>query len=153
MISPEVLRRHTLFSLLHEAELKDIAMIAKEESFEKGATLFEECEPAQALHLLLEGSVDMSYRVEADSGPEKVRFLPAGEINPGEVFALSALVEPYVLNATARAAQKCHVLKIDAPALRQMLDANPDLGYRLMKQLARAVVERLINLRVQISMQ
>jgi CRP-like cAMP-binding protein len=151
MVSPELLRRYPFFGGLTDEQLKMLSLIATEESIDKGATIFEECAQADKLFLLSEGSVDLYYRSIDESHPEKLREFSVGEINPGEVFGTSALVEPYALNATARAAQKCRVIVIDAAGLRKLLEQDTDLSNKLLMQIVMALKERLIALRVQLA--
>ena len=97
MISPEVLRRYQLFGSLSDEQLQAIASIAKEEEWAAGEVIFEIDGPADALYLLMEGSIDLFYRSEDELNPDLRKEFPVGEINPGEPFAISALLEPTCL--------------------------------------------------------
>ena len=151
MVSPELLRRYPFFAFLDDACQKAIAMLAEEVSYDRGEVIFRENQPAEAFHLLLEGCVDLYYTVEVEYGPQPRREFLVGEINPGEPFGISALIEPYRLTSTARAATPCRVLKIDAAELRALCDENRDAGYALMRHAAKAAVERLHFTRVQLA--
>ena len=151
MISPELLRRYRFFGSLDDAQLRAIAMNTTEESFKRGAILFEEGKTAKALYLLLSGSVDLSFHLDQGDAPKSQRELPVGEINTGEVFGVSALVEPHVLTATARAAQDGSLLKIDGPALRRLLEEDPRVGHKVMCHVAGVLAERLHATRVQLA--
>ena len=95
----------------------------------------------------MEGSVDLYY---AASGDPKDQVL-VGEINPGEPFAISAMIEPYTFTATARVAAPSRVLRIDAKALRALCEVDCRMGYLLMKQIATMALERLHFARVQLA--
>jgi CRP-like cAMP-binding protein len=151
MISPELLRRYPFFGPFNDAQLRTIAMMADEISVEQGKVLFEECGPADTLYLLLEGSIDLYYKAEEEYHPKGKKEFLVGEINPGEIFSISALIHPYVLSATARAAQVCRIVKIDAAALRSALEEDPRMGYLAMQQITKALVERLAYTRVQLA--
>ena len=56
-----------------------------------------------------------------------------------------------MLNATAKASQDCQAIKIDANALRILFQKDDDLGYRMMTQTAKALMERLASVRVQLA--
>jgi CRP/FNR family cyclic AMP-dependent transcriptional regulator len=146
MISPEVLRRYPFFCCLNEEQQKAIAMVTEELNVEAGKELFLEGHPVEALYLLIEGNVDLFYA----TGDSKDQLL-VGEINPGEPFAISALIEPYTFTATARVAAPSHVLRIDAKALRALCEVDCRMGYLLMRQLAAIAVERLHFARVQLA--
>lgn len=151
MVSPEVLRRYPFFAWLDDAHQKAIAMITEEVAYERGALIFQEGKPADALYLLMEGSVDLFFAVEEEYRPESRKEFLVGEINPGEPFAISALIEPYVLTSSARAARPCRALKVEAAALRALCEVDCRLGYLLMRQAAKAALERLHFTRVQLA--
>jgi CRP-like cAMP-binding protein len=126
-------------------------MMADEIHLDEGGILFEECQPAESFYLLMEGAVDLYYKSEqAYPAKDKKEFL-VGEINPGEVVAVSALIEPYILNATAKIAKQSRLVKIDAQELRKMVQTDHQLGYITMHQIAKAIMERLAGTRVQLA--
>ena len=151
MISPEILRRFPYFSGLNSSQLQALADITEQISFGKGTTIFEESQPANNLYLLVSGVVDLFYKSEEEFRPQSRKEFSVGEINPGEPFGLSALLEPHVLTATARASQSCQVLEIDAVALRGLCEKDHDLALLLMVQTAKALVVRLTAVRVQLA--
>ncbi|MCX7840317.1 MAG: Crp/Fnr family transcriptional regulator [Anaerolineae bacterium] len=147
MISPEVLRRYPFFCCLNDEQQRAIAMITEEMEVEAGKELFVEGQPVEALYLLMDGSIDLYY---AASGDPKDQLL-VGEINPGEPFAISAMIEPYTFTATARVSKPSRILKINAKALRALCEVDCKMGYLLMKQIAAIAVERLHFARVQLA--
>jgi CRP-like cAMP-binding protein len=149
MISPELLRRFPFFGKFNDEQLKEIAMIAEMVSVNKDVVLFEECGPADIFYLLLEGGVELYYKAEEQYKSNKE--LSVGDINPGEVLAISAMIEPYVLNASARTAQPSSFIKINAVALRELLEKEPRMGFIFMRQLNKALMERLTYTRVQLA--
>jgi CRP-like cAMP-binding protein len=151
MISPELLRRYTIFGQLGEQDLNNIAMLADELTAEAGTVLFEERQPANALYLLLEGSIDLYQKSEEEYHPKARKEFLVGEINPGEIFSISSLIEPHILNASARTSKPSRFIKFDATALRQLANENPQLGCTLMRQVAKALMERLAYTRVQLA--
>jgi len=151
MISPEILRRYPFFGHLDEEELSQIAMITEESCFEKGDTIFKEGQKAEALYLLEEGSVDLYYHTQEEHDPRSIRKFLVGEINPGEVFAISVFIEPHILTATAVASQTGQLLKIKGPELRAMFDQDNNLAYHLMVQLMKVFSDRLYFTRVQLA--
>ena len=151
MISPELLRRYSFFGKLAEADLYEIAMIADEFSADAGVTLFKEQQPAEALYLLLEGSVDLYYTSEEEYHPKIRKEFLVGEVNPGEIFSISSMLDPFILNASARTAVPSRFVKIDAVALRKMSEENHKMGCVIMHQIAKALMERLSYTRVQLA--
>ena len=151
MISPELLRRYSFFGRLNDDQLRAVAMVADIDTAEADATLFEESQPAGFLYLLLEGAIDLYYTSEEKYHPAAKKEFHVGVINPGELFSLSALIEPHVLNATARTSQACRFVKFDSTALRELMDRDCELGYFVLQQLSKALMERLTYTRIQLA--
>ncbi len=151
MISPELLRRYPFFGPLNEKQRKAIAMVADEIQMKVKQVIFEECQAADALYLLIEGDIDLTYKSEEEFYPKKTKVFSVGEINPQEVFAISALIEPYEYNATATVTKDGRAIKIDAKALRELIEQDIQLGYILMHQIAKTAMERLAYTRVQLA--
>jgi len=151
MISTQILLRYPFFGTLSETQLREIARISEEVSYEKGEIIFEECQPAQGLYLLMEGGVDLTFKSQAEYYPKTSKVFHVGEINPGEIFSISSLIEPYVLNATATASSQIRAIKINAPALRALFEEDYDLAYHVMVQINKALMERLVATRVQLA--
>jgi CRP/FNR family transcriptional regulator, cyclic AMP receptor protein len=151
MVSPELLRRFPFFSSFNEAELIIIAMIADQEEIENGTVLFEENQPATTLYVLQEGSVELFFKADGKNQAGSGKEFSVGEINPGEIFAISSFIEPYILNAGARTSQNSKIVKINAEALRAMFENDCQLGYKTMHQITKALMERLTYTRVQLA--
>ena len=66
MISPEKLRRFPLFAGVDPALLKDIAMVGEEVAFDEGEWLFIEGDDANALYLVLGGSLELKIDLNQD---------------------------------------------------------------------------------------
>jgi CRP-like cAMP-binding protein len=151
MVSPELLRRYTFFAGLGDSQLKSIAMLSNEEEYEGGATIFKEGDPANYIYLLIDGSVDLFYTAEEEYHPKTSRQFAVGEINVGEVFGISALIDPYVATAEARVGQDSRILMIDAVALRALFFDDIAIGFHMMSAIARTIRERMAGLRAQLA--
>jgi CRP-like cAMP-binding protein len=148
MISPELLRHYAFFGGLPAEHLKSLAMLAERIPASAGQTVFSAGEPAAGLYLLITGSVDL-YDVITD------RALPGGRreyfldgIGPGEVFGISALVEPYTYSLTARAATDLDLVRLDGAGLRAQLNQHADLAQAVLWQTTKALAGRLRDTRV-----
>jgi CRP/FNR family cyclic AMP-dependent transcriptional regulator len=151
MISPELLRRFPFFGNLENSQLVAISIIAEEETFDSGEEIFQERNPAGSLYLLEEGSIDLYFTVIDNFRPELRQEFSIGEINPGEPFGISALIEPHVLTATARVSFPSRVIRINAEALRAAMDTDQSLAYALMQKIAKAAIDRLNDTRIQLA--
>ncbi len=151
MVSPEVLRRYPFFGSLSDAQIKAISMIAEEESINKGTIVCEEGQPAKAFYLLLSGSVSLYYKSEEEFRPATRKDFLVGEINPGEVFAISAFVEPFQYTSTVKAEQDSQVVRFDSAELNKIIEKDPRLFCVLMREIAKAAMERLAYARIQLA--
>jgi CRP-like cAMP-binding protein len=125
-------------------------MIAEEVIAEIDEALFREGDPATALYFLIDGAVDLRYVVkDARTGALQRDFL-VGHVNPGEVLAISALIEPYTLTTEARTTAVSRLLRIDAAGLRALCELDARLATGMMKAAARAAMERLEYTRVEL---
>ena len=150
MISPELLRRFPFFSFMEDAQLKAVAMIAEELTYEKDEVIVEAGKPADHFFFLIEGDVGYYSVATSEHDPYyKKEYFIAG-INPGEIFGISALIEPYIFTATMKAEKVSHVIEIKAPALRALCEVDIKLSCGLHKAVAMAAMERLQFTRVQL---
>ncbi|MDO9129026.1 MAG: Crp/Fnr family transcriptional regulator, partial [Anaerolineales bacterium] len=150
MIPPELLRRFPYFGFMDDAQLKAVAMIADELSFEKGTVIVEAGQPADAFYFLIEGSVSYNFVVTTESDPSYSKEYYVGDFNPGEVCGVSALIEPYIYTARLRVDKPGRAIRINASSLRALCDRDPKLAYGLMRETAKSVMERLEYTRVQL---
>ncbi len=144
MISPELLREHTWFATLSSQMLKAIALISAEHPTEAEEVLFREGDPARYLMFVLEGSVDIVF--ESHTGE---RFI-VDTVGPGEPFCWSSLVEPYEETATAVVREPGRLIRIGGRELRDLCDADHQIGYLVMQQVATVLRQRLQSARVQL---
>jgi CRP-like cAMP-binding protein len=158
MISPEVLRRYPHFAGIADACLGEVAKLSEEVEFKAGDRIFEESgsflatariyekgEEATHLMLLTEGKVDIGLTL--GTGETVV----VGTLVEGDLMALSALIPPYHLSATGIAKGDGKMIQIKAEPLRDLLDDNPELGYRLMQGVAKGIMTRLQDTRVELA--
>jgi CRP-like cAMP-binding protein len=151
MISPELLRRYPFFGGLAESHLNAVAMLAEEIACEKDEIVFETGQPANALYFLVEGCIDLYYIVVDEINSELRKEFFISEINPGEPFGISALIEPYRFTGTVRATCRTRVLRFDANGLRALCAVDPKIEAALMRQIAAAAMSRLSDTRVQLA--
>jgi CRP-like cAMP-binding protein len=150
MISPELLRRFPFFNFMDDKQLKAVAMIAEEIFYEKEKDIVENNSPADKLFFLIEGTAAYYYVVTSEHDPYYKQDYFISDFNPGEIFGISALIEPYVYTASVRADKSCHLIEIDAMALRALCEVDVQLSCALMRAVAKAAMERLQHTRVQL---
>lgn len=151
MISPERLRRFPFFQGFDDSQLKALAMIAEEHEVEADVTLFYERAAAKKFFMLVEGRVDLFLKSEEENNPSSKREFTVGEINPGEVFGINALLEPYEYGFTERTGTTGRVIEFDGSAIRALMQVDRELSCKLMNQTAKSLMERLYSVRVQLA--
>ena len=150
MISSETLRRFPFFSFMNDAQLKAVAMIAEEKDYKNGDSIIDADTPATSLFFLMEGSAAYYYIVTTEHDPYYKQEYYISDFNPGEVFGISALIEPYIYTAAVRVEKPCKIITIKASPLRALCEVDTKLSSGLMHALAKAALERLEHTRVQL---
>jgi CRP-like cAMP-binding protein len=147
MISIEMLRKYPFFGRLGYEQLKALAMIGEELKFSDSQVIIEEGKPAEALFFLLEGSVSLFHPVSASVQTE----VPVCDINPGEVFSISALIEPHTLTSTARSSGESRVIRLAVQDLKAAFSKDATLECQMIRCVAEAAMGRLNSTRVQLA--
>ncbi len=150
MISPELLRRFPFFNFMNDAQLKAVAMIAEEKAYSSGEEIVANNTPASKLYFLVDGSASYYYIVTSEHDPYYKKEYYISDFNPGEIFGISALIEPYIFIASVRAEKPCRLIEIDASALRALCEVDAELNCGLLRAVAKAAMERLQHTRVQL---
>ena len=145
MISPEMLRRYPYFAQISEESLKLIAMMADEMTIPAGTQIFSEGDPANTLYVIVRGEVNIQYVL--GSGERRTVDTLVG----GDLLVWSALVEPYKTTAVGTAVKETQLVKVAAPQLRALCDCDPQVGYRLMLEVAKLLAHRLEGARLQLA--
>ncbi len=125
-------------------------MFADEVSFKAEEKVFEIDTKAGFLYLLLGGEIELHYSVVDSLVSDKSKEFFVGDIDPGEVFGLSALMAPFNYTATCIANKDSKAIKVDAGKLLALADENPKLGYAMMTKLAETAFERLGVVRTEL---
>jgi CRP-like cAMP-binding protein len=142
MISPELLRRYTFFGGFSASGLKELAMAGREQAVAEAETLFTEGGRADHFYFLAEG--EMETLLKTDEEDISISTIPAGE-----PVGWSAIVEPHIYTATARATRKSQVIAFPRPALAALLE-DDHFAATFMRKLADLVSRRLRDTQVQL---
>ena len=140
----DLLSRHPFFTGLKPEYLALIAGCGQNVHFAPGAYLLREGGTADQFFAIRGGSVAVETYVPSRGA---VTLQTLGE---GEILGWSWLFPPYVWQFDARAREEVRATAFDGACLRTKCDADPALGYELMKRLARLVSGRLEAARRQL---
>ena len=151
MVSPELLSRYPFFQFLTNPQLTAFAALAEEATICKGDDILKTGTPAEALYILLAGRAELHYTIEDPNDALRQREFFITDITPGEIFGISAMLGEPLYNGTVRAASDCRVIKLSAARLNDLAETDCRLGYGLMREIARAALERLHYTRLQLA--
>jgi len=143
MISPEMLRFYPFFGTFDSEQLKEVAMISEEIALEKAATLFTKGQSTDGMFVLVEGGVDLFDVITSEHDPYYRKEYLVSEMETGAIMGVTALVEPYTPNSSARSTTPCRLIKINAAELRALADKDTRFGYILMQQVVKLVLAQL----------
>ena len=143
MISPEMLAGFDLFKGISEETLNQIASISQIVRVAKGEFVFKEGEQADKLHLLVSGSI--ALRVNLTSRPD---FVTVSFIhNPHQILGWSGVVAPNHYTASAYCEEDTELLVIPSNRFMDVLQNDPDAGFRIMLRITQVISDRLRNSR------
>jgi CRP-like cAMP-binding protein len=125
MVAIERLRQVQVFSDLADEDLQQIAALGQERKMADGDWCFEAGAPA----------TDRFWDSEG--------YLTIEMIEPNHIFGWSALVPPHEMTLSARCVGPCTVLQLPGDGLLALFECDPEMGYRVMTNLARVIGSRL----------
>ena len=126
----EALKRAPLFAGLSRKELIQLARLADDAEVPEGRVLCREGDRGREFFVLVEGSVDVATK------GRRVATLGAGDF-VGEI----SLLEPTPRTATVTAKTPLRFFVLTPKDFRQVLDENPSVERKVMRALARRVLE------------
>jgi CRP/FNR family transcriptional regulator, cyclic AMP receptor protein len=126
----EALKRAPLFDGLSRKELTQIARASEDLEVEAGATLCREGEIGHEFFVIVDGEVE----VTRDGAPLAMR-------GGGEFFGEIALLEDVPRTATVKAKTPLRVFVLTDSGFRDLLTDNPGVERKVLRALARRVVD------------
>ncbi len=140
----QILAEHPFFAGLSAQDRRLVAGCARNHRYDAGEYLFREGASAAEFFLIRHGHVALEIAAPAQT---PIVFTTLGE---GEIVGASWLVPPYRWMFDARAVVLTRAIGIDAACLRGKCEADPRLGYEMMKRFLPILVRRLHATRLQI---
>mgnify|MGYP001251395873 CR=1 FL=1 len=128
-----------LFFNLTNSQLEMVESICVEQSFKKGEVIVVENTPGLELFLVLEGEVEVVVNPGLVSPDPKMLASPSEikKMRREQTFGEIAIVDEGLRTASVRAASaKTRVLRIDRARLLMLCGSIPEMGYRVMHNLA-----------------
>jgi CRP-like cAMP-binding protein len=125
--------------------IDELAAAASSYALPADAFIFRFGQPATALFLLVDGDVSLEI---GDPGREAIVMETLG---PGEALGWSWLFPPGRWHLDARCRTDVTLLRIDAAALRGLIQRDPEFGRDLALRVGGLVVDRLEHAHAQIA--
>jgi CRP-like cAMP-binding protein len=140
----EILAEHPFFKGLDEKYLALIAGCASNVRFDAGTFLFRTGDASSQFYLIRHGRIALEIFAPG-RGPLTIQAL--GE---GDILGWSWLVPPYKKEFDAHALELVRAVAFDGACLRDKCEADPQLGYELLKRFAQIIGQRLQATRLQL---
>ena len=125
-VTPEELRRISLFGGLSEDGLERLASAAAEVEVEPGQVLAVPGDPGSGMFVVLEGEVSVEVRGGFHA-----------ELGPGQFFGEVALLVPSGRVARVRASTHARCLSIPRADALALLETEPSLALKMLREVAR----------------
>ena len=122
----ERLRSTPLFGDLTSEQLDRVVEGGEIVDLEPGETLIAEGDLADALYVVLDGELSVTKRADRSE-------IPLARVGPGSLQGEMAALEGGRRLATVRAATTAEVLRIPVGAVRDLLDAGPDVALGIIR--------------------
>jgi CRP/FNR family transcriptional regulator, cyclic AMP receptor protein len=140
----QLLREVTFFAGMSEEQVALIAGCGSNASFDAGAVLVREGDPADTFYVVRHGTLAIDVHSPTRGS------LTVDTIGPGEVVGWSWLFPPHRWHFDVRAVSPVRLTVFDGACLRAKCDDDPALGYDLMKRFAQVFIDRLQSTRLRL---
>jgi CRP-like cAMP-binding protein len=132
------------FDGMSAGQLALIAGCASNCVFEDGEYLAREGDPADTFYVIRKGRVALEIHV-----PQRGAVV-IETLHENDLVGWSWLLPPYRTHVDVRATSTTHAIAFDGACLRGKCDADPVLGYDLLRRFAVVIVERLQATRLRL---
>ena len=138
------LKQSDIFYQFTPTQLELVANLCQEVVFDAGDLIFQENSSSKELYVITQGEVDIL--INRGTGNEKKKESAVARLRRGQSFGELALVDEGLRSASARASQKdTRLLIIQREKLIILCETYPQLGYRLMYNLAADLAMKIRN--------
>ncbi len=137
----DILRRTDIFYDLSAAQLEMLASICDERIVKLGDIIFEENNQGDEMFIIARGAVEILVDPSIVGGPgsKKRGSIPVtiATLRGGQTFGEIVLVDQGLRTASARCAEtETQLLTIQRSKFMKLCDTYPEMGYRVMRNIA-----------------
>jgi len=138
------LQQSDIFYQLTPPQLELVANLCKVVSYQEGDIIFKENSTSKELYIIMQGEVHITIGTQAGE-------VVIAKLRRGQSFGEIALVDEGLRSASAQAAHKdTSLIIIQREQLIMLCESYPQLGYRLMHNLAMDLAMKIRNTDLQI---
>jgi CRP/FNR family cyclic AMP-dependent transcriptional regulator len=139
MLKPKDLTTNPLFRGFDVKEIEKLLRFVEERSYNKGDFIFKQNEEAHKLYIIEKGMVNILLQLRPTTQ------LTIATETSGGALGWSAIIPPHQYTADAKCLEPCQLLALDGAKVRELCYQEPDLGVKLMENLACLIAKRLQN--------
>jgi CRP-like cAMP-binding protein len=137
MVEVNDFKKLDIFNVFSEKQLAELVEITETKAFKKDAHVYERGKRADHIFVVINGLVSLN------------RFEPGEKIGisfekreKGELFGTACFMKPQEYTLTAVCVSDSEVMAIDADKLLKLCEADPEVGYKFLKEVAKTYFER-----------
>lgn len=135
-----------IFDNLNTAQLELVASICEPVSLRRQEILFHENEGSNDLYVIVKGEVEVLVNPGVITASPQREPVVLTTLHPGQVFGEVALVDQGLRSATARACKdRTELLRLSRERMMRLCDTYPELGYKIMRNLASDLALKIRN--------
>jgi len=136
-----------IFDTFTETQLQLVAALCESQTYQTGDILLRENDQTTEMYVIARGGVEVIMNPTFVSNDvTEGEMVVLTELRQGQVFGEVALVDQGMRSATIRVSQaNTMLLRIARKRLMQLCDTYPELGYKLMKNLAADLAFKIRN--------
>jgi len=140
------LKQSDIFYQFTQTQLELVANLCTEKTFQAGETIVAENNSGKELYIIVQGEVNISVNPGVVGPDGKLDKTVIATLRRGQSFGEIALVDEGLRSASAQAKNKdTRLMVIPRDKLIMLCETYPQLGYRLMYNLAADLAMKIRN--------
>jgi len=128
------LRRVPILAALKEEHLEMLSKLANLRTFTPGEVIIRQGDPGAGLFVIIEGTVDVTFRERPGKPEIKLNTLVSGEF-----FGEMSLIDGYPRSATVTAQEETQVVELDRWVFLDALRREPNIAVSMLPILTRRI--------------
>lgn len=146
-----VLTQADIFDELTTTQLELIASICSERHYQANDVIFEENTAGEEMYVIANGEVEIQVDPSVIGGESDAGSHTIATLRRGQSFGEVSLVDEGLRSASARCSKhETHLVVIPRNKLMLLCDTYPQLGYKLMRNLAADLAMKIRHTDLQV---